>query len=75
MKPYGKPGPTPEQWKAIYANEVYFIYPTQERYGIKAYILAQNNLIQRCEDIYLEPLAIVHNNETTFVEWTMGLRI
>ena len=37
--------------------------------------LAQNNLIQRCEDIYLEPLAIVINNETAFVEWKMGLRI
>ena len=74
-KPYGKPGPTPDQWKAIYAKEVHFIDPTQERYGIDAYILAQNNLIQRCEDIYLEPLAIVINNETAFVEWKMGLRI
>ena len=53
-KAYGQPGPTPDQWKAIYANNVHFIDPTQERHGIDAYILAQNNLLQRCDDVFLE---------------------
>ena len=74
-KSYGQSGPTPDQWKAIYANNVHFIDPTQERHGIDAYILAQNNLIQRCDDVYLKPHAIALNNDVAFIEWTMGLKI
>jgi hypothetical protein len=74
-KPYGEPGPTPDQWRAIYAKDVHFIDPTQERYGIDAYILAQNNLLQRCDDVYLEPHTVAFNKAAAFVEWTMGLKI
>ena len=74
-KSYGQSGPTPDQWKAIYANNVHFIDPTQERHGIDAYILAQNNLIQRCDDVYLKPHAIALNDDVAFIEWTMGLKI
>ena len=28
-KAYGQPGPTPDQWKAVYADNVHFIDPTQ----------------------------------------------
>ena len=74
-KSYGQSGPTPDQWKSIYANNVHFIDPTQERHGIDAYILAQNNLIQRCDDVYLKPHAIALNDDVAFIEWTMGLKI
>ena len=74
-KSYGQSGPTPDQWEAIYANNVHFIDPTQERHGIDAYILAQNNLIQRCDDVYLKPHAIALNDDVAFIEWTMGLKI
>ena len=74
-KSYGQSGPTPDQWKDIYANNVHFIDPTQERHGIDAYILAQNNLIQRCDDVYLKPHAIALNDDVAFIEWTMGLKI
>ena len=74
-KSYGQSGPTSDQWKAIYANNVHFIDPTQERHGIDAYILAQNNLIQRCDDVYLKPHAIALNDDVAFIEWTMGLKI
>ena len=53
-KPYGEPGPTPDQWRAVYAEDVHFIDPTQERQGIEAYIKAQDGLIQRCDDVFLE---------------------
>ena len=74
-KSYGQSGPTPDQWKAIYAKNVHFIDPTQERHGIDAYILAQTNLIQRCDDVYLKHHAIALNNDVAFIEWTMGLKI
>ena len=74
-KSYGQSGPTPDQWKAIYAKNVHFIDPTQERHGINAYILAQNNLIQRCDDVYLKPHTIALNDDVAFIEWTMGLEI
>ena len=74
-KSYGQSGPTPDQWKAIYSNNVHFIDPTQERHGIDAYILAQNNLIRRCDDIYLESHSIALNDHVAFIEWTMGLKI
>ena len=74
-KSYGQSGPTPNQWKVIYSNNVHFIDPTQEHHGIDAYILAQNNLIQRCDDVYLKPHTIVLNDYVAFIEWTMGLKI
>lgn len=74
-KPYGAPGPTPEQWRALYDGDVHFQDPTQERQGLEAYIVAQEGLIQRCDDVFLEPGAVALSGDTAFVEWTMGLKI
>lgn len=74
-KPYGAPGPTPEQWRALYDEEVHFTDPTQERQGLEAYIVAQEGLLQRCDDVFLEPGAMALSGDTAFVEWTMGLKI
>jgi len=74
-KPYGTAGPTAAQWKAVYADDVHFTDPTQERQGIDAYILAQDGLMQRCDDVFLETESVVVNGETAFVEWRMGLKI
>jgi hypothetical protein len=43
--------------------------------GIEAYIVAQEVLMRRCEDFFLEPGAVALSGETAFVEWTMGLKI
>ena len=52
-KPYGASGPTPEQWRALYAEDVHFTDPTQERQGLAAYIAAQEGLLQRCDNVFL----------------------
>lgn len=74
-KPYGAPGPTAEQWRAVYAKDVLFIDPTQEKQGIEAYILAQNGLMQRCDDVLLETVSVAINDCVAFVEWSMVLKI
>lgn len=74
-KPYGQPAPTEQQWRALYADDVHFRDPTQERHGLDAYLKAQQGLIQRCDDVYLTPLAAVVDGDTAFVEWEMGLKI
>lgn len=74
-KPYGAPGPTPEQWRALYDEAVHFTDPTQERQGLDAYIAAQEGLLQRCDDVFLEPGAVALSGDVAFVEWTMGLKI
>ncbi|MCX5930733.1 MAG: nuclear transport factor 2 family protein [Cyanobacteria bacterium] len=74
-KPYRAPGPTADQWRAVYDNAVHFQDPTQERSGIDAYIAAQDDLMGRCDDIFLEPGAVALSGETAFVEWKMGLKI
>ncbi len=74
-KPYGIPGPTAQQWRAVYDEDVHFQDPTQERCGLNAYIVAQEGLIQRCDDVFLEPGAVALSGDTAFVEWTMGLKI
>ena len=74
-KPYGQPGPTAEQWKAVYAKDVVFIDPTQEKRGVESYILAQDGLMQRCDDVFLETESVAINNDVAFVEWRMGLKI
>jgi len=74
-KPYGEPGPTPDQWRAVYAEDVHFIDPTQERQGIEAYIKSQDGLIQRCDDVFLETSNVSITGELAFVEWRMGLKI
>jgi len=74
-KPYGQPAPTEDQWRELYAADVHFQDPTQERQGIAAYIEAQNDLIRRCDDVYLVPGAMAVTGDTAFVEWEMGLKI
>jgi hypothetical protein len=74
-KPYGAPAPTAEQWRAVYDEAVHFQDPTQEKQGIDAYITAQEGLMRRCDDVFLEPGAVALSGETAFVEWTMGLKI
>ena len=74
-KPYGAPGPSEEQWRALYAEDVLFQDPTQERRGIDAYIKAQEGLLQRCDDTYLTAGAIAIDGDQAFVEWEMGLKI
>ena len=74
-KPYGTPGPTPEQWKAVYAEDVLFIDPTQQRKGIDAYIRAQDGLMKRCDDVFLETESVALTGNVAFVEWRMGLKI
>jgi hypothetical protein len=54
-KPYGAPAPTAEQWRALYADDVHFQDPTQERQGLTAYLEAQAGLLKRCDDVFLEP--------------------
>lgn len=74
-KPYGAPAPSEAQWRALYADDVHFQDPTQEKQGIAAYLAAQEGLIRRCDDVYLKPLAVAIEGSTAFVEWEMGLKI
>ncbi len=74
-KPYGIAAPTAEQWKAIYAQNVEFIDPTQTTSGVESYIRAQQSLTQRCDDIFLETGCIAIENNVAFIEWRMGLKI
>ena len=72
---YGEQVPTKEEWESLYNKEVKFIDPTQEKDGIDAYIKAQDGLIKRSDDIYLESHSIAINKNIAFIEWTMGLKI
>ncbi len=72
---YGEKAPSREEWESLYNQQVKFIDPTQEKNGIDAYIKAQDGLIKRCDDIYLESHSIAINKNIAFVEWTMGLKI
>lgn len=74
-KPWGAPGPSEAQWRELYAEDVLFQDPTQERRGIDAYIKAQQGLLQRCDDTYLTAGAVAIEGDTAFVEWEMGLKI
>ena len=74
-KPYGTDAPTKQKWAEFYNDDVIFIDPTQKTEGLNSYILAQEKLIKRCEDVYLKTHAISKNESFGFVEWTMGLKI
>ena len=74
-KPYGVKPPSRNVWASYYEENVFFIDPTQEKYGLDAYIEAQENLMKRCKDIYLETHAVAINKNIGFVEWTLGLKI
>ena len=74
-KPYGVPGPSAEQWRALYAGNVHFQDPTQEHQGIDAYLSAQEGLLRRCDDVSLVPGAVACDGDVAFIEWEMGLKI
>ena len=74
-KPYGENPPTKEEWADFYNENVTFIDPTQETQGLDSYVKAQEKLIKRCDDVYLETHAISISDNCGFVEWTMGLKI
>ena len=74
-KPYGVAGPTSEQWRAVYAEDVHFIDPTQEKQGVESYIRAQDGLMRRCDDLFLETSNVSVTGKLAFVEWRMGLKI
>ena len=57
-KPYGVDAPTKEKWAEFYNEDVTFIDPTQNTKGLNSYIEAQEKLIKRCDDIFLETHAI-----------------
>ena len=74
-KPYGSAAPTKQKWKEFYDSNVTFIDPTQTTKGIDSYVLVQEKLIKRCDDVYLKSHAISISGNNGFVEWTMGLKI
>ena len=74
-KPYGTNPPTKMKWAEFYNENVIFIDPTQETEGLDSYIEAQEKLVKRCDDVFLETHAISINKNYGFVEWTMGLKI
>ncbi len=74
-KPYGVAAPDEQQWRDLYAADVQFEDPTPKRAGIGAFIKAQQDLVERCDDVFLEAGAVVVNGSQAFVEWRMGLKI
>ena len=74
-KPYGKDDPSKQKWAEFYNIEVTVIDPTQETKGLDSYIKAQEKLVDRCDDVFLETHAISKSGNCGFVEWTMGLKI
>ncbi len=74
-KPYGEDAPTKQKWAQFYDQNVKFIDPTQEKKGLDSYVEAQEKLVKRCDDVYLETHAISITGNCGFVEWTMGLKI
>jgi len=74
-KPYGVNSPTQKKWSEFYSQNVVFIDPTQKTEGLDSYIKAQEKLINRCEDVFLETQKISISNIFGFVEWRMGLKI
>ena len=73
--PYGVDAPDEQQWRDVYAADVQFEDPTQKRAGIGAFIKAQQDLVERCDDVFLEAGAVVITGGQAFVEWRMGLKI
>ena len=74
-KPYGKNAPSKQKWAEFYNEGVSCIDPTQATEGLDSYVAAQEKLVKRCDDVYLETHAISINGNCGFVEWTMGLKI
>ena len=74
-KPYGAEPPTKQKWAEFYNDDVTFVDPTQNKFGLDNYIDAQDKLIKRCDDVFLKTHAILLSDEFGFIEWTMGLKI
>ena len=74
-KPYGEKAPDKQKWSEFYNDDIVFIDPTQEKVGLESYILVQEKLIKRCDDISLKTHAISINEHFGFVEWTLTLKI
>jgi len=74
-KHYGEDAPTKQKWAEFYNENVIFVDPTQKTEGLDSYIRAQQKLVKRCDDIFLETHAISISGNCGFVEWTMGLKI
>ena len=74
-KPYGTDAPTKQKWAEFYNENVIFTDPTQETEGLDSYVKAQEKLVKRCDDVFLETHAISITGDCGFVEWTMGLKI
>ena len=74
-KSYGENAPSKAKWGEFYNENVTFIDPTQETKGLDSYVEAQEKLVKRCDDVYLETHAISISGNCGFVEWTMGLKI
>ena len=74
-KTYGQDAPTKAKWAEFYNENVTFIDPTQETEGLDSYVKAQEKLVKRCDDVFLETHAISITGDDGFVEWTMGLKI
>ena len=74
-KPYGAKSPTKQKWSEFYNEKVIFVDPTQATEGLEFYIKAQEKLLKRCDDVFLETHAISITGNCGFVEWTMGLKI
>ena len=71
-KPYGTDAPTKQKWAEFYNKNVIFTDPTQETEGLDSYDKAQEKLVKRCDDVFLETHAISITGNCGFVEWTMG---
>ena len=74
-KPYGADAPTKEEWAEFYDENVIFQDPTQKSEGLDSYVRAQEKLIKRCDDVFLETHSISITENCGFVEWTMVLKI
>ena len=57
-KPYGADAPTKQKWAEFYNENVIFTDPTQETKGLDSYVKAQEKLVKRCDDVFLETHAI-----------------
>ena len=57
---YGAKAPTKQKWAEFYNENVIFVDPTQETEGLDSYIKAQEKLLKRCDDVFLEKIGRAH---------------
>ena len=70
-KPYGTDAPTKKKWAEFYNENVIFQDPTQETEGLESYVKAQEKLVKRCDDVFLETHAISITGDCGFVELSL----